>query len=138
MKSVFTDKTKTPTPADLKNTLGKTSDCWIKIEKLTKEIAPKAVAAWHFSGEKFGWSYRISDSKRVIVYLLPRENYFKVALVFGNKAVLQIQNSDISEQIIKELLATKSFAEGRGIRIDVRNNADIRDIQKLIEIKIAN
>lgn len=138
MKSVFTDKTKTPTPADLKNALGKTSDCWIKIEKLTKEIAPKAVAVWHFSGDKFGWSYRISDSKRVLVYLLPRENYFKVALVFGNKAVLQIQNSDISEHIIKELLAAKSFAEGRGIRIDVRDNEDIRDIQKLIEIKIAN
>ncbi len=138
MKSVFTDKTKTPTSADLKKALGKTFDFWIKIEKLTREFAPKAIAAWYFSGEKFGWSYRISDTKRVLVYLLPRENYFKVALVFGNKAVLQIQQSDISEQIIKELLEAKPYAEGRGIRIDVRDNENIRDIQNLIEIKIAN
>lgn len=138
MKSVFIDKTKTPSPADLKTALGNTADFWIKIEKLTREIAPKSTAAWHFSGEKFGWSYRISDSKRVLVYLLPREKYFKVALVFGNKAVLKIQHSDISEQIIKELLAAKSYAEGRGIRIDVRDNENLRDIQQLIEIKIAN
>ncbi len=138
MKSVFTDKTKTPPSSDLKKALGKTYDAWIKIETFTQEIAPKTIAAWHFSGEKFGWSYRISDSKRVFVYLLPRENYFKVALVFGNKAVLQIQQSDISEQIIKELLEAKPYAEGRGIRIDVRDNENIRDIQKLIEIKIAN
>ncbi|MBK9048008.1 MAG: DUF3788 family protein [Bacteroidetes bacterium] len=138
MKSVFTDKTKTPATADLKKALGKTYVVWIKIETFTRAIAPKAIAAWHFSGEKFGWSYRISDTKRVLVYLLPREHYFKVALVFGNKAVLQIQQSDISEQIIKELLAAKPYAEGRGIRIDVRDNENIRDIQKLIEIKIAN
>ncbi|MBK6642512.1 MAG: hypothetical protein IPG39_15450 [Bacteroidetes bacterium] len=35
-------------------------------------------------------------------------------------------------------MAAKSYAEGRGIRIDVRDNENIRDIQKLIEIKIAN
>ncbi|MBK6642513.1 MAG: hypothetical protein IPG39_15455 [Bacteroidetes bacterium] len=41
MKSVFTDKTKTPAPADLKKALGKTYVVSIKIETLPKQLHRK-------------------------------------------------------------------------------------------------
>ncbi len=93
---------------------------------------------WKFSGEKFGWSYRINDAKRVIVYLLPRQHFFKIAFVFGNKATEKILESDVSEVIKNELRLAKVHAEGRGIRIDIRDDSDIDDIKKLILIKIGN
>lgn len=106
------------------------------ISDYCKKLYPEAISAWHFSGEKFGWSYRISDKKRVLIYLLPRDGFFKTAFVFGQKATDEIQKSTIDDTIKKELLAVKVYAEGRGIRLEVRNKHVLKDIQQLIAIKI--
>ena len=76
------------------------------------------------------------DKKRAILYLLPRDKYFKVALIFGQKAFEKIMESSISMEIKTELEAAKVYAEGRGIRIEVRNNTVLEDIKELIRIKI--
>jgi len=44
----------------------------------------------------------------------------------------------MSDHIKNELNAAKVYAEGRGIRIEVRNEAVLEDIKKLVIIKIAN
>ena len=71
-----------------------------------------------------------------IIYFLPRENYFKVAFVFGQKATDDIMSSDIQTDIKNELHAAKVYAEGRGIRIDVKDEKKINDIEKLIDFKL--
>ncbi|MBK9636707.1 MAG: DUF3788 family protein [Bacteroidetes bacterium] len=109
-----------------------------KLEAFTNQNYPQATAAWNYSGDKYGWSYQIKDNKRVIIYLLPRDHFFRVALVFGAKAMDQIIESDIAEFIKNELLAAKQYAEGRGIRIEVKDSSTIEDILKLIKIKISN
>ncbi len=137
MKSIFTDKNVRPTHEDLKKRLAYTLTVWEDIEEFTKRNCPSAKAEWHFSGEKFGWSYRIKDNRRVLIYLLPRDRFFKGALVFGKKAVDQIVESTISAAIKAELMAAKQFAEGRGIRIEIKDASAIEDIKELIKIKIA-
>lgn len=138
MKSVFTDKTTQPISEDLKSALGNHLENWLELEQFTHKNAPHATGEWHFSGEKFGWSYRIKDRKRVLVYLLPRVQFFKVALVFGDKALAKINESAISESIKTDLNAAKKYAEGRGIRIDVLDKSTINDLKLLIKIKIEN
>ncbi|UPT71144.1 MAG: DUF3788 domain-containing protein [Flavobacterium sp. JAD_PAG50586_2] len=138
MKSVFSNKDQQPTTNDLKNALGEPFIIWNQLEAFTKNNYPEAISDWNFSGEKFGWSYRIKDKKRVILYLLPRDKYFKAALVFGQKAVGQILDSSISETIKTDLMAAKAYAEGRGIRIEVRDASNLEDIKKLIQFKIMN
>jgi hypothetical protein len=138
MKSIFSNKDQQPTTNDLKDVLGEPFIIWNQLEVFTKSNYPKAISDWHFSGEKFGWSYRVKDNKRVILYLLPRDRFFKVALVFGQKAVGQILNSGICEAIKTDLMAAKAYAEGRGIRIEVRDASNLEDIRKLIQFKIMN
>jgi len=138
MKSIFTDKTTTPTPTDLENALGATFPLWKTFEDFTVEQYPTATREWHYSGDKYGWSYRIKDKKRVLLYLLPRDQFFKAAFVFGEKATAQIMESDISETIKKELMLAKPYAEGRGIRIAIKDASQVTDIEKLITIKIVN
>jgi hypothetical protein len=136
MQSIFTNKNEIPTIDSVKKALGETFEVWKRFEEFTKVNYPNAKVEWNFSSEKFGWSYRIKDNKRVIIYLLPRENFFKIAFVFGQKAFKKILESDISESIKTELKAAKVYAEGRGIRIEVRNKSKDSDIQKLIKFKI--
>jgi hypothetical protein len=136
MKSIFTDKSSKPETKDLKKALGKTFEIWEKLEKFTKELEPAAKSEWNFSGEKFGWSYRIKDKKRVLIYLLPRDQFFKIAFVFGPKATDRIMESDVNELIKSELMAAKQYAEGRGIRIDIKEHPDLVSIETLIRIKV--
>ncbi len=136
--SIFTDKSIIPNNEDLVAHLGATYTLWNQIIEFVYQQYPNGKEDWNFPGKNYGWSFRIKDKKRAIIYFLPRENYFKVAFVFGQKALDQILETNIADSIKNDLLSAKKYAEGRGIRIDVKNENVIPDIQNLIEIKLAN
>jgi nucleoside-specific outer membrane channel protein Tsx len=135
--STFMNKTQPPTGDDLESTLGATWPLWNTIRENVFEKYPGAKEEWNFPGLKHGWSFRIKDKKRAIIYFLPRQGYFKVAFVFGQKATDLILKSDIPDEIKNELTSARVYAEGRGIRIDVKGSGILSAIFKLIEIKIA-
>lgn len=137
MKSIFTQKSEMPTTASLQEALGETYVFWQTFAAYTQKLYPEATEEWTFASEKFGWSFRIKDKKRILIYLLPRDKFFKVAFVFGQKATDAILESDMAEAIKNELQAAKVYAEGRGIRIDIKDGKTTEDILKLIGIKIA-
>lgn len=136
--SIFIDKTVKPTDKDLADRLDSKYKLWQRIHDLVLSKYPNGLAEWNYSGLKYGWSFRIKDKKRAIIYLLPRDQYFKVAFVFGDKAVSKIMESGISKDIKTEINQATKYAEGRGIRIDVKNDSVIFDIEQLIDIKLNN
>ncbi|PKP52145.1 MAG: hypothetical protein CVT92_10280 [Bacteroidetes bacterium HGW-Bacteroidetes-1] len=136
--SIFPDKATKPTDKDLAGKLGSAYALWIKIHDIVLSKYPGGLSEWNYPGNKYGWKYRIKDKKRAIIYLLPRDLYFKVAFVFGDKAVNKIMDSKISNDIKNELNQATKYAEGRGIRIDVKNDSAIVDIEQLIDIKLSN
>lgn len=138
MKSIFTEKASQPTEEALFDALGDLYPLWKTINDHCINLYPEATANWHYSGDKNGWSYRMSDKKRVLIYLLPRDGFFKTAFVFGQKAMNEIEISNIAESIKLELRQAKVYAEGRGIRLEVKDNNILKDIQQLIAIKIQN
>lgn len=136
MQSVFPQSHPQPANDELKSALQETYNLWESIRAFVLEKNSKAREEWNCS--KHGWSLRIKDEKRVIVYLLPRQGFFKVAMVFGQKATDKILQSDIASMIQSELQAAKAYAEGRGIRIDIHNGSLLPDILQLVEIKLAH
>lgn len=136
-KSVFTEKRKLPQEGEVEVALGETYVFWKEVVNYVHSLDGKLVDEWNFPGEKYGWSFRIKDKKRAIIYLLPRDRFFKVAFVFGHKAFDYIMQSEIAENIKIGLETAKPYAEGRGIRIDVRGLEDLQDIKKLVDIKLS-
>ncbi len=136
--SVFIDKSVVPANSDVKSVLPDQYDLWMKIRDFVCEKYPAAVEEWNFPGKKYGWSFRIKDKKRAIIYFLPRKGYFKVAFVFGQKATSTIMESDISEEIKTDLSNARVYAEGRGIQVQVKGEESLADIKKLVEIKLAH
>ena len=134
--SIFSDKHVKPSDQDLVGVLGSTYILWKELRDYVYHHYPLATDEWNFPGKKYGWSYRIRDRKRVIIYLMPRENAFMVAFVFGQKAVEKILETHIAEKIKTDLRSAKAYAEGRGIRIDVVDDTYINDIKRLIRIKL--
>jgi len=136
--SIFPDKETRPTDMVLAEVLASTYHLWVQIYDFVFEKYPNGLAEWNYPGKKYGWSYRIKDKKRAIIYFLPRDTYFKVAFVFGQKATDAVLQSDVTSEIKTELEHARKYAEGRGIRIDIKNNLFIKDIKKLIKIKLAH
>lgn len=136
--SIFMNKSQRPDDNDLKSALGKTYSLWHLISDYVNTKNPLYVNEWNYPGVKYGWSFRIKDSKRAIIYLLPRKDYFKAAFVFGQKAAEDVFNGKISKEIKEELRKAKVYAEGRGIRIDIKDKKAVKDIKQLIDIKLSN
>jgi len=70
--------------------------------------------------------------------MIPIEGSFKITFVFGDKAVSVVEKSDLPKEIINTLKGTKKYMEGRGIQIDVKDLEDVKNIKKLVEIKVNN
>ena len=134
--SIFTDKSIEPGENDLRETLGDLYHLWDEIKNFVLGLYPSAVMEWNYPGKKYGWSYRLKDKKRAIIYLLPRDKYFKVAFVFGQKTTNEIMGSEISDDIKTELANARVYAEGRGIRIEIKDTRVLDDVKKLVVMKL--
>jgi len=135
--SVFTNPALPPVMDDLKPVLSETFDYWIRINDMVYRRLPKASGEWKYPGKNYGWSYRLKDKKRNIIYLLPRKGYFMVAFVFGQRAFEEVLKSSVSDSIKHELSAAKAYMEGRGIRLEVNDGNPLKDIEALIDIKLS-
>ena len=136
--SLFDDKSKQPTKQMLAKALGKQYQLWTDIAEYVVEKYPRATEEWKYPGVKYGWSFRLKDKKRNIIYMGPREDHIMVAFAFGDKGVEDVQNSKLPQSIKDELQNAKKYPEGRGIRLQVRNKADVANIKTLVDIKLAN
>ena len=110
--------------------------CYINIIEFVFQSYPKAEVVWSFSGAKYGWSLRLKEKKRAIVYLIPCKGFFKLGIVFGEKATSDCRKSELSGIIMEQIEAAPVYAEGRGIRIEVKDSSFLNDIKKLILIKL--
>ncbi|MCK5573146.1 MAG: DUF3788 family protein [Bacteroidetes bacterium] len=73
-----------------------------------------------------------------MLYLTPWEGYFFVGFVLGDKAVRAAHESTLPHSILTVIDAAKKYAEGRGVRLEVRNKKDFENVKKLCVIKMAN
>lgn len=133
--SIFVNKEKSPSEADLKKALYNNYKTWVSIKDYVFNNCTGTFDDWNFS--KFGWNYRIRDKKRAIIYMMPCNKYFKASFVLGEKATKEILLCNISPEIKKIISSAKVYAEGRGVRLNVKNKNILKDILQIINIKIS-
>lgn len=136
--SVFGDKAKPPTDSDLKTVLGKTHPLWLQLQDaIVADFAPITVE-WGFAGKAYGWGLRLKAAKRAVLYMTPCAGYFLASFALGEKAVQAAHSAKLPAKMLSAIDAAPRYAEGRGVRLEVRSAADLRNIRKLADIKMAN
>jgi len=136
--SIFDNKSQVPTEEMLAQTLQDSCLWWNQLRAFVIKHYPSAMEEWKHSGKNYGWGFRLKDKKRAIIYLTPAYGYFLFSVVFGEKATQEALQSTISDEL-KEIISTaKVYAEGRGIRIEVKSANLIGDLQQMILIKLKN
>jgi hypothetical protein len=135
---IFNDKTKQPTDEIVSEKLDTVYQYWAEIREYVADLVGDITGEWKFYGQKYGWQLKTLLKKRNLFFLIPYDSFFKIVLIFGDKAVAEIEKSTISDHIKNDIINAKKYMEGRGIGIDVKDGEFIEDIKALIDIKINN
>jgi hypothetical protein len=132
--NAFIGRTKPPTDAELSAELGAARELW---DELLTELA-LPVQEWNSYSPKAGWSLKLILKKRTILYLAPCHGSFRVAFILGAKAVEAARQAKLSKAVLKIIDEAPRYAEGTGVRLEIRARKDLVAVKKLAEVKLAN
>lgn len=135
---IFDDKNKVPNDNDLQEALGDTKKLWDELTAYVNDTYDSVKKEWKFYGKKYGWQMKLPSKKRNIMFLIPRKGYFLAVFVFGEKAVEAIVDSSLNQSIMTAIKESRKYAEGRGLKIEVKSGKDIENIKILTHIKMNN
>lgn len=136
MDRLFTDKSIKPNSQRLSKALGPSYRSWIEIRESLEREYGKLTEEWKYYGGSSGWTLKMLLKKRNLFFLGPCDGYFRIAFVFGDRAVAAVEDSDLPTKLIKELQNARRYMEGRGLRVEVKKRADIANILKLVAMKV--
>ena len=136
--SFFSDKSIRPDDRKLAEAIGRAYRLWVEIKGHIQAEYGELVEEWKYYGPKSGWILKSLYKKRNLFFFTPCQKYFRIAFVFGNKAVAAIEKSDLPAAMIEEINKAKRYAEGRGLRLEVRTRGDVEHVKKLLAIKMMN
>jgi hypothetical protein len=134
----FLDKSVQPDDTTLPGALGSSYNLWKELRGYLENEYGKLTEEWKFYSPKSGWTMKLLYKKRNLFFFTAYNKYFRLGFVFGDKAVAEIEKSDLPKPLIEELVNAKKYAEGRGLRIEVRTKKDVANVKKLVEMKIKN
>ena len=138
MPSIFIDKSVKPNNEMLSEVLGRSYHYWEEIKKSLQDHHGKLTEECKFYGSSSGWTLKLLLKKRNLFFFAPCPKYFRIAFIFGNRGVDAVEASDLPARLIEELKSAKRYAEGRGLRIEVKKKTDVKNIIKLAAIKVSN
>jgi len=136
MASILTDKSSTPDDSVLSAVLGTSFKHWTAIRDGVRKEHGDVKEEWKYYGQKSGWVLKFLLKKRNLFFLIPREKHFTLGFVFGDRAVDAIGHSKLPAPIKRGVREATRYAEGRGLRIDVKSRAAVSQAMALVEIKV--
>jgi len=70
--------------------------------------------------------------------MTPCEGYFRMSFALSEKAVQAAHASDLPAPVLAVIDAARKYAQGRGVRLEIRQPEDVRNVLRLAEIKMAS
>jgi hypothetical protein len=134
----FLDRAAPPDDRWLAEALGKTWSLWTAIRDHVRSEHGPIAEEWKYYGVKYGWTLKTLRQKRNLFFFTPCQGHFRISFAFGDRAVEAIERSGLPTAMIVEIKNAKKYAEGRGLRVEVKTGRDVEHVKKLIAIKAAN
>lgn len=134
--SALIDKTQIPQECDVAAVLGDTFLVWKQLEKDICERYGPLSAEWAYSSPKTGWGLRLKGKKRAFIYMTPCKGYFLASFVLGEKAVAYSRESGLPASVLTVIEAAPKYAEGRGVRFQVKRPDDLSWLLKVAAAKM--
>jgi hypothetical protein len=136
--SVFDDKSKPPNEPALADALGRGFALWNELKEKLESKFDSLTFEWGFSSKTTGWGMRVKQKERVILYMTPCRGYFLASFALGEKAVKAAHDGRLPAAVLTTIDSARRYAEGRGVRFEVKNSRDVSNMTKVSLIKAAN
>ena len=133
--SAFSDGTKPPSDGELRSVLGKAYNPWAKLLSLVGDRIGPMNEVWGYTSASTGWGLRVRHKERVILYMTPQQNQFLVSFALGEKAVAAAGSAKLSAGVRQAIDEAPRYAEGRGVRLEIRNSSQLASLATLAHIK---
>jgi hypothetical protein len=136
--NAFVNRAEKPADDEVAAALGAAKALW---DGLLRELADEfglVATEWYCYSRKAGWSLRVKQKERSIVYLSPGKGAFFAAFALGDKAVAAARASKLPQRAVKFIDEARKYAEGTAVRIVVKRPADISVVKKLVAAKLQN
>ncbi len=135
--SIYMDKSHPPNDDELVADLGRSGRIWEDIKQTLAANYPPLTEEWTYSGAKHGWSLRLKQKKRAIVYLIPGRKCFTTTFVLGDKAIAAARDQQDLPQELEEILkSAPKFPEGRAVRLEIKTKKDAVLLPTISAIKM--
>lgn len=137
--NAFRGKANQPNEAELHAALGSSAKLWNEFIHWMAD--DEGVAGQEWKGicvEKYGWSLRLKQKSRNIVYLGPGKGCFMASFVLSDKALQAAKDAHLPKAVAEALAKAPRYPEGNGLRLQVHRNADLPAIKKIVAIKLAS
>ncbi len=132
--NAFIGRTKPPTDDELSVELGVVRALW---DEILADLA-LPVQEWNSYSPKAGWSLKLKQGKRTIVYLAPCRGSIRVAFILGAKAVEAARACKLSKEVMKIIDEAPRYPEGTGVRLEITTRRQLAAVRKLAAVKLAN
>ncbi len=133
--SVFDIKEIVPEEDDLEEVLKDSINLWNQLINYLEEEYGPITSEWKFYSKKSGWSYRVSNKKRNLIFLIPNDEYFIATINMSLKVVQILLDIDLPEEIKNTIKTTKNYKEGKSVLINIKNEKDLKNIKTMLEIR---
>lgn len=137
--NAFIGKSTQPSDVEVAAALGPTAKLWNDfIQWMADE---EGITGQEWKGvvvKKYGWSLRLKQKSRNIVYMGPGSGCFMVSFVLSDNALKAAKEAHLPKVVADALAAAPRYPEGNGLRLQVRRASDLPPIRKIAAIKIAN
>ena len=134
--SPFDDKRHPPTDTDLRSILGPAYDAWTRLIELVSSRVPPIEEVWGFTSPATGWGLRLRRKDRIVLYMTPNESRFLVSFALGEKAVAATRAEKLPARILAAIDSAPRYAEGRGVRIEVKTVREVAPLVTLAKVKL--
>jgi hypothetical protein len=131
-QNLFLDKNSPPTPSLVAEALGPRARY---LDELKGHVPGPLAEDWKYYGKTIGWTLKLLLGQRNLCFVVVCKGYFAVSFVFGDKAVRLVEQSRLPPEVVQELVNARRYAEGRGIRLEVKSRRAVEHAKVLLDIK---
>ena len=132
----FTDKKHQPTEAEIQAAIGSQLSAWQELIRFIRENYPADEDFKFLYGKQYGWALRFRIRGQLLTSLYPADEGFTVQINLSPAAVEQTQGMKLGENVQGAIARATPYPEGRWLFIPVRSADEVRDIQRLLALRV--
>ena len=129
--SIFGEKAIVPDKEALSVALKDNQVLWDKILEFSG-----GSGEWKFYGKAAGWTFQVKNSKRTLFYMMPKDGWFQMTFVYGERAASAAQSFGLPEKVLSDLKQARVYAEGRSVAVEINSDKDIDTVKKMLKLKM--